>query len=83
MVGAQALQSALKYYVNVINATTSLNKPTPQPIVITNETILSQNRIKQGLKILGKYMGNTQFRKNFESFMIAESLKKNPSGINP
>ena len=52
--GSNEIHSVSKAYVNVVNAITSFVKPIPPTNIITNETILTQYRIKQGLKVFGK-----------------------------
>ena len=53
IIGSNEIHSVTKAYVNVVNAITSFVKPTPPTNIITNETILTQYRIKQGLKVFG------------------------------
>ena len=43
-----------KTYINVFNAINYFFKPTPPTNIITNETIMTQSSIKQGLKVFGK-----------------------------
>ena len=54
IVGSNELHSVAKSYVNVVNAIDNSVKPTPPTNIITNETILTQYIIKQGLRIFGK-----------------------------
>ena len=54
IVGSNEIHNVAKVYVNVVNAITSFFKPTPPTKIITNETILNQYSIKQGLKVFGK-----------------------------
>ena len=54
IVGPKELQSVAKSYDNVVNAIDYFVKPTPPPKIITNETILTQYRIKQVLKVFEK-----------------------------
>ena len=54
IVGSNKLHSVAKFDVNVVNATANFVKPTPPTNIITNETILKQYSIKQGLKIFFK-----------------------------
>ena len=54
IVGSNKIHSVEKTYVNVVNAITSFVKPTLPTNIITNETILTQYSIKQGLKVFGK-----------------------------
>ena len=51
IVGSNELHSVAKAYINVVNAITYLVKPTPPTNIITNETILTQYSIEQGLKV--------------------------------
>ena len=53
IVGSSELHSVAKAYINVVNAITSFVKLTPPTNIVTNETILTQYRIKQGLKVFG------------------------------
>ena len=53
IVGSNELHSVAKAYVNVVNAIDSFVKPTPPTKIITNKTILTQYKIKQGLKVFG------------------------------
>ena len=53
IVVSNEIQSVAKAYVNVVNSITSSVKPTPPTNIITNETILDQYSIKQGLKVFG------------------------------
>ena len=50
IVSSNEIHSVAKAYVNVVNAITSFVKPTPPINIITNETILTQYSINQGLK---------------------------------
>ena len=54
IIDSNEIHSVKKAYVNVVNAITSFVKPTPPTNIITNETILTQYSIKQGLKVFGK-----------------------------
>ena len=54
IVGSNELHSVAKDYVNFGNAISIFVKPNQTTNIITNETILTQYRIKQGLKIFGK-----------------------------
>ena len=53
IVGSNELHSVAKSYINVVNAITSSVKPTPPTNIVTNETILTQYIINQGLKVFG------------------------------
>ena len=54
IVVSNEIHSVAKAYFNVVNAITSFVKPTTPTNIITNETILTQYSIKQGLKVFGK-----------------------------
>ena len=54
IVGSHSLHSVAMAYVNVINAISTFVDPNPPTNIITNETILTQYSIKQGLKAFGK-----------------------------
>ena len=56
------LHSVAKAYANVSNAISVFIKPTPPTNIITNETILTQYSIKQGLKVFGN-KGKSSVRK--------------------
>ena len=53
IVGSNEIHSVAKPYVNVVNAITYFVKPTPPTNIITNENILTQYSIKQGIKVFG------------------------------
>ena len=65
--GSDELHSVAKAYINVVNAITSFVKPTPPNSIITNETILNQYSIKQGLKVFEK-KGEAEVRKEVQQF---------------
>ena len=54
IVGAHALHDVVKVYVNPVNAITTSVEPTTQTNIFTNETILTQYSIKNGLQIFEK-----------------------------
>ena len=54
IVGSNEIHSVAKSYIDVVNAITSFVKPAPPTKIITNDTILMQYNIKQGLKVFGK-----------------------------
>ena len=60
--GSNETHSVAKGYVNVVNAIVTLVKPTPPTNIITNETILPQYIINQGLNAFGK-KGESEMRK--------------------
>ena len=63
--GSNEIHSVTKSYVNVANSITSFVKPTPPTNIITNETILTQYRINQGLKVFGN-IGEAEVRKGLQ-----------------
>ena len=67
IVGSNEIHSVAKAYVNVVNAITSFVKPTPPTNIINNKTILTQYRIKQGLKVFGN-KGEAAVRKELHQF---------------
>ena len=67
LVGSNEIHSVAKAYVNVVNAITFVVKPTPPTNIITNETILTQYIIKQGLKVFGK-KGKAEVQKELQQF---------------
>ena len=54
IVGSNDFQSVSKAYVNIVNAITYLVKPTTPTNIITNNIILKQYSIKQGIKVFYK-----------------------------
>ena len=54
IVSSNEIHSVAKAYINFVNAMTSFVKPAPPTNIVTNETILIQYSIKQGLKVFGK-----------------------------
>ena len=54
VVGARNLHNVAKAYVNVVNAIAIFFEPTLQNNIITNETILTQYNIKQGIRVSEK-----------------------------
>ena len=54
IVGYHALHSVSKLYVNIGNDISTFAGPTLPTNIITNETILTQYSIKQGLDVFGK-----------------------------
>ena len=67
IVGSNEIHSVAKAYVNVVDSITSFVKPTPPTNIITNETILTQYIIKQGLKVFGK-KGEAEVQKELHHF---------------
>ena len=58
ILGYNELYSVAKAYINVVNYIDSFVKPKPPTNIITNETTLSQYRIKQVLKVFGNKTGD-------------------------
>ena len=54
IVGSNELNIVTKAYVNVFNSIATFFKPTPPTNIITNDTILTQYRINQGIKVIGQ-----------------------------
>ena len=54
IVGSNELHSVAKSYVNIVNNIATFVKPNPPTNIITNDTILTQYIIKQGLEVFGK-----------------------------
>ena len=54
IVGYHDLHNVSKAYENFFNAITTLVEPTPPTNIITNENILTQYSIRQGLNVLGR-----------------------------
>ena len=54
IVGSNEIHSVSKAYIIFLNYITSFVKPTPPTNIIANENILTQNSIKQRLKVFGK-----------------------------
>ena len=67
IVGSNEIPSVAKADVNVVNAFTSFVKPTPPTNIITNETILTQYRIMQGLNFFGN-KGEAAVQKELQQF---------------
>ena len=65
VVGSNELHSVAKTYINVVNSIASFVKPTLPTNIITNETILAQYSIKQGLEVFGK-KGEAVVRKEIQ-----------------
>ena len=67
IVGSNEIHNVAKAYVKVVNDITSFVKSTPPTNIITNETILTQYRIKQGLKVFVK-KGEAAVQKELHHF---------------
>ena len=52
--GNRSLHDVAKAYVNVVKAIANFFGTTPTTRIITNDTILTQYSIKQGLKFFGQ-----------------------------
>ena len=70
------INSVAKAYVNVVNDITYFIKPTPPTNIITNETIMNQYSIKQGLKIFGK-KDEAEVQKEPQQFHDCRFVKPN------
>ena len=57
IVGSYALQSVANEYFNDVNYISTFVEPTTSNNIITNDTILTQYSIKQGIKVFGKSKG--------------------------
>ena len=68
VVGARSLHNADKSYVDIVNAITTFVEPTSPTNIITNETILTQKSIKQGIDIFEK-KDRLQCKNNFNSLV--------------
>ena len=53
IVGSRVLNNVVKAYFNVVNSFKNFVEPNPPTNILTNETILTQYIIKQGLKVFG------------------------------
>ena len=69
--GSHALHSVEKYYVNIVNAISTFVEPTTQTNIITNETIVNQCIIKQGIKVFGK-KARLHYQNSCSSSMTAQ-----------
>ena len=77
IVGSNEIHSVAKSYINVFNAIASFVKPTPPTNIITNDTILMQCSIKQGLEVFGNE-GEAAIQKElqqFHDFRVVEHKK--------
>ena len=77
IVGSNELHSVAKAYINVVNSINSFVKPTPTTNIITNNTILTQYSMNQGLQVFGK-KGEAAVRKElhqFHYFRVVEPKK--------
>ena len=54
IVVSYALHNSDKAYINVVNDISTFFEPNLPTKIITNDTILTQYSIKQGLKVFGK-----------------------------
>ena len=54
IIESNGIHSVTKSYVSVVNAISAFAKHTTPTNIITNETIMTQCSIKQGLKVFGK-----------------------------
>ena len=65
-----------KSYVKVVNNVATFVKPAPPTIIVTNETILVQYSIKQGLKVFVK-KGEAAVQKELQKFHDHRVVKPN------
>ena len=80
IVGSHALHSVSKAYTNFVNAIATFVEPIPPNNIITNETILTQYSIKQGLKVFEKVKSVVQ--KELDQFHDHSVVDpKNPQDI--
>ena len=70
-VGSHDHHSVVKYYANDVNNIANFVEPTTPTNIITNNTILNQYSIKQGLNIFGKKT-RLQHKKSSTSYIISE-----------
>ena len=75
---ARALHNVSKAYLNTVNAIATSVEPTPPRNIITNETIINQCSIKQGLKVFGKTVDAAVQNelKHFHNYIVV--YPKNP-----
>ena len=59
IVGARALRNVFKVYVDIVNAKADFVEPTPPTNIITNNAILNQYNIKQGIEVFKKSWGRS------------------------
>ena len=78
IVGSNEIHSVAKAYVNVVYAIPYFVKQTPPTNIITNDTILNQYSIKQGLKVFGK-KGEAAVRKELQQFHDCRVVKPKKS----
>ena len=77
IVGSNELNSVAKAYANVVNAIANFVKLTPPTNIVTNETILTQYSINQGLKVFfnkSKAIGQKELHQ-FHDHGVVESKK--------
>ena len=67
IVGACDLHNVVMVYIKVVNTIANIIEPTPPTKIITNENILTQYIIKQGLLIFGQ-KGEVIVQKELQQF---------------
>ena len=81
IVGSNELHSVTKYYANVVNPIATFVKTTTLTNIITNDTILNQYKINQGINVFGK-KGETAVRKQLQQFHDHRVVQpKNPRDL--
>ena len=81
IVVSNEIHSVAKASFNVVNAITSFFRPTPPTNIITNENILTQYSIRQGLKVFGKKV-EAAVRKELQQFHYRRVFKpKKPQDL--
>ena len=81
IVGSHYLHSVEKDYANIVNAISKFVEPTPPTNSITNETIMTQYSIKQGLKVFVKN-GKAALKKYLQKFHDRSIVgTKNPQDL--
>ena len=71
IVGSHALHNVTKATVNILNDISTFVDPNTPTNIITNDTILNQYIIKQGLNVFGK-KGEATVKKICRSFMTEQ-----------
>ena len=73
IVYSYALQSVAKSYVIIVKDISTFFEPIPRTNIITNETILKQYSIRQGIKVFGK-KARLKYENSCISYIITELL---------
>ena len=78
IVGSNKIHSVAKLYVSAVNYIANFVKPIPPTNIITNDIILIQYSIKQGIEVFGK-KGEDEVRKELQQFHDCRVVEpKNP-----